>query len=131
MGANRLGTLNKDAFSDMMVLNELYAIKFGPLLSDIRNCLLTNSQSSILLFVFLLLKLLLHSNRRTSKRKKRRIEKYHEITVAATHIYNYMINDHLVDWLKVYKKEVYNRDEFTDYICNKGKISQREFRVQA
>ena len=52
--------------------------------------------------------------------KKRRIEKYSEITVAATHIYNYMINDHLVDWLRVYKKEVYNRDEFTDYICNKG-----------
>ena len=52
--------------------------------------------------------------------KKRRIEKYPEIIVSATHIYNYMINDHLVDWLRIYKKEVYIRDEFTDYICNKG-----------
>ena len=52
--------------------------------------------------------------------KKRRIEKYFEITVAASHIYNYMINDHLVDWLRIYRKEVYNRDEFSEYICYKG-----------
>ena len=51
---------------------------------------------------------------------KRKFEKYPEITVSATHIYNYMINDHLVDWLRLYKKEAYNRDEFTEYICEKG-----------
>lgn len=30
MGANRLGTLNKDAFTGMMLLNELYVITGHP-----------------------------------------------------------------------------------------------------
>jgi len=42
------------------------------------------------------------------------------IVVSASHIYNYMINDHLVDWLKIHRKEAYKRNEFTDFICNRG-----------
>jgi len=42
------------------------------------------------------------------------------IVVSASHIYNYMINDHLVDWLKIHRKEAYKRNEFTDSICNRG-----------
>jgi hypothetical protein len=52
--------------------------------------------------------------------KKRKFDKYNYITVSASHIYNYMNNDHLVDWLRIYKKEAYFKDEFTEYICNKG-----------
>jgi hypothetical protein len=55
--------------------------------------------------------------------KKRKIDnehKYNHITVSASHVYNYMNNDHLVDWLRIYRKEAYSKDNFTDYICNKG-----------
>lgn len=52
--------------------------------------------------------------------RKRKFDKYNHITVSASHIYNYMNNDHLVDWLRLYRKEAYVKDEFTDYICNKG-----------
>lgn len=51
---------------------------------------------------------------------KRKFDKYNHITVSASHLYNYMNNDHLVDWLRLYRKEAYCKDEFTDYICNKG-----------
>ena len=52
--------------------------------------------------------------------KKMRIEKYSDIVVSASHIYNFMINDHLVDWLKIYRRDLCFKDEFTDYICKKG-----------
>ena len=52
--------------------------------------------------------------------KKRKFDNYNNITVSASHIYNYMNNDYLIDWLKLYKKESYCKDEFTDFICNKG-----------
>jgi hypothetical protein len=51
---------------------------------------------------------------------KRKFEKFNSIMISASHTYNYMNNDHLVDWLKIYKKESYCGDEFTDYICSKG-----------
>lgn len=51
---------------------------------------------------------------------KRKFESFNNITISASNIYNYMINDHLVDWLKLYKKEALYRDEFSEFICNKG-----------
>lgn len=46
MGANRLGTLNKDAFTGMMLLNELYVV--GDLVLGIRDRLLANSVVKLL-----------------------------------------------------------------------------------